>query len=718
MCDFGTAVAIYSVFVAANIIERFGGTVPVIKTKITALPDIDLQRYVFFDISDLVRKLKIFPDSLFNTYILSEYNQYLIRCLYNISMYMLMLLPIVILIGFLFKQFALKKDEEDVVIISADGSKSCFKESAPYRTACLIYQKAVLPFFRWCKTYIKYVYDTKIFRFLLAFVWTVNLNALTIVFGVAAYYFYFVATFDLPSLFSQMVKLLVDLIIMFWGAPLIIWLVAFGAIFAVISVRLGYKKLNHMESKNCGYLKTTDYCVMLKGPPGSGKTTLATDFGLSWVNIHKADALDIMITMEMLFPAFSFASLRQALNTAIDSGEIFCIPACDIFADKLMLDSPLPYGYNAEIFATQRNTGTSCATLDKAIRTYSKAYFIYANDNSVMANYPIRFDGNFDDSKHLKKWNGDFFKRNALTAKERSRYAHILMQDVLRMGKKFDYNNKFNGTFGYGIYVNTEWGKSRGNQLTNDDVKKSDNKVNQKNDLYSYSLKMCRHACSTVWHKVFFRFIADEQRPESVEADLRQLTTVIEIKDKSELKLALPFGKILDKTYNAIYEPFRKFFVDYLNCRSDVILSVMLYKFAVAALSRFYSYLYNTFGYYELDLAVEKGMEYDGKGNGEVKIHKYYLMVKKCYADRYNTDCHSAYFTKSQIEAEIGIRDYPTYNGLTQTIEQMDSQCDYFIRDMMKIMKMSDDYTAKKQAKQPEKVTVSNTSDTNGIEFF
>lgn len=690
ICDFGASIGLYFG-------RLFGFEIDA--SSVTEIPDVDLQKYVWFDVEALKQKFSDFPDLLFNKSIFSDYNMFLFKTLYNICFILLGCL-LLVFVPVLVKHIVIQKNDKE----AGDISKA-------YKLYCSFLERIFYPSLRYIKSLVKYILSCKPIRYSLVSVWIFCLNIPAIALGIFGYYFYFLSTFDFSSLFNAIIKLFIDLIITFWTFPFLIWLVVGSIALIYWAFTKGYDKLRHMEAKNCGFLKTTSYIILIKGEPGLGKTTLATDFALSWENIFKEESLEIMMCMEMLFPAFSFQSLRVALNEAIDDRRIFCIPAADTFVDSLLIESPAPYLYNTKIFATERNTGTSCVTLETALKTYSRAYFIYRNDNSTMSNYPIRFDGKFDDSEHLKKWDGDFFKRNAITAKEKSRYAHVLQQDIMRFGKKVNPDNPFIGSFGYGIYVNTEWGKSRGNKLTTEDVKKNDATCNQKNDLYSYSLKMCRHVNSTIWHKVFFRFIGDEQRPESLSADLRELASLIDITEKSEIKLALPFASFIDKTYDAVYKPFIAFYKKYLNVRSDIILSVQLTKFGVALLSRIYSYLYNTFGYYELTLAVEKGSDYGKEGKTEPKLVTYYLMCKKAYSDRYNTDCHSSYFTKEQLAAGLGILDYPTYQGRRMTPEEMDMQCDNFIMEMKKTLHYGDNVnkpeaSASKPAKKEKRETV------------
>lgn len=688
VCDFVESIVAYVKFIFNAFAEQESGSIgnsgSYSDVGILETPSVDLRRYIFFDVEDLNRKLSGLNEVLFYDEFFLEYNFVMLDYTRKFLLVALMLIPCFMGLVVLFNQLLLQKND------LLPGT-----ESKPFKIFCKFLECVIYPIGRFFKKFAFYFWKNKFFRYYFCSLWAVSLNVVTICAGAVAYYFFFVSSFDITTVFSQIAKLIIDLIIMFSGLPFIVWLCIGIAIFCYIMINKGYKELKHMEAKNCGFLKSTDYLLLIKGPPGAGKTTLATDFALSWVNIDKTDSLEIMMAMNMLFPAFSFPSLRREINEAIKNRIIWCVPACDAFVDKLFQREAFPYGYRANLFAQERNTGTSHITLQSAVKTYAKAYFIYSNDNSVMSNYPIRFDGRFDDSKHLKKWNGDFFKRHAIKDKEKSRYARILMQDVLRMGKKIDYSNPYIGSFGYGIYVNTEWGKSRGNQLTTEDVKKSDETCNQKNDLYSYALKMCRHVCSTVYHRVFFRFIGDEQRPESLSADQRQLCSILEIVNKSEIKLAIPFGKALDFTYEKLYEPFKDFYLDYLNVRSDVTLIMFLYKSVIAAVSRFYSYLYNTFGYYELELSLEKGSEYgDPNKKSEIKIHKYYLMCKKVYSDRYNTDCHSSYFSKMQLDTKMGMIDYPTYQGLKMSVEEMKKQEDYFINECMSIMNMADEYAS------------------------
>ena len=157
------------------------------------------------------------------------------------------------------------------------------------------------------------------------------------------------------------------------------------------------------------------------------------------------------------------------------------------------------------------------------------------------------------------------------------------------------------------------------------------------------------------------------------------------ITDKSELKLAVPGFGWFEKLYNRVYEPFKDFYLDYSNARGDMILSVFLLKLAVSAISGFYRRLYNNYGYYVLTLKIQDGRAFGNAKDSAAadEIHEFYLMVKQVYSDRYLTDADKTFFTKEQLEAQLGLSDLPCYGDLEMTEEEMNMQKDYTIMRMM-----------------------------------
>ncbi len=697
LVDFVKSLAYYFVFLFEGLFEKLFGYIPKISLALNELPDVNVNKYLPFSISELQQKFSNLFPGVFDLKNFGDYNIFLISTSYKVLLYFPFLILSVILFFYIFCDGLLR-----------DNKKPLGYFSKPLRGILNVVRRVVKPCANEIKRFYQYVCCHRKFMVVFVGIWLINLNIITIMFDLAAFYFYFISSFDILVFPIQFLKLVIDILIMFSGAPLLFWIIAFGIVYFRICCIKGYQTLRHMDACNCGFLKKISYVSLLIGSPGVGKTTLLTSFCLYFVNIYKKDSLDTLYDIEMTFPGFPFAVLRRELDERMNSHLIYNGPTAELYIESLenvYKATPAAcflFGYDLDLFAMEKDVGNRLQTLFGALRTYAKAYFIYMNENPSISNYPIRFDGEFDDSEYLKLWDGDFYDRKPKEIKEKSRYSHILNQDHLRLGKKMDPDNPSNGCFSFGIYSNTEWGKCRGNQLTTADLRKDDEIVNQKNDLYAYSHKMARHANTTVANKVYFRFIGDEQRPESLAADQRDLCDIISIQEKSEIKLALPGFAWLDKLYDKIYDPFKDFHFDYSNARGDMCLSMFLMKAVISTFSNFYKKLYNRFGYYTIQLVKEKGTTYgNSKGNAsEPEIYTYYLPVMQVYSDRYSTDCYSGFFTKKQLEIQVGINDLECYTGLIMNEAQMKEQRDYFLNEIMEIMQ---EHCGDSQAKTKDK---------------
>ena len=605
--------------------------------------------------------------------------------LYDLSLVLLLIIPTFLSLSLLVRY-----------LLTVDKGKPVGAFSRSLKFFLHLIKVYIYPIFKGIISFCRYIFERKAFVYLILVTWFLNLNIITLALELLGFYFYFISSFDFLSLPGFLLKVIFDVFIMFFGLPFLCWLIIGLGIYVYISFQKGYAELRHIDAKNCGALKEISYVSLLIGAPGVGKTTLLTSFCLYFVNIFKTMSLDTLYDIELLFPGFPFVKFRQALDERIRSHLIYTIPSCDLYVDELeAVYKATPalcelFGYDIEMFAMDKNVGHRVTTLFGALRTYAKAYFIYRSENPSVSNYPIRFDGKFDDSSYFPMWDGDFYSRSPREADKLSYYSHILDQDILRMGKRVDPHNPNIGCFSFGIWSNSEWGKCRGNQLTTADLDKADSIANQKNDLYAYSHKMARHANTTVDNKVYFRFIGDEQRPQSLAADQRDLCDILSIVEKSEIKLALPGFGWLDWVYKKIYDPFKDFYLEYSNARGDMILSVFLLKTVVSVFSWAYSWIYNRFGYYTIKIMKEKGTAYgDSKDGAEPDYIEYNLPVMQVYSKRYSTDCYSGFFTKKQLDCVVGINDLECYTGLTMNEEQMDKQHDYFLMEIKGMMMRS-----------------------------
>ena len=91
-------------------------------------------------------------------------------------------------------------------------------------------------------------------------------------------------------------------------------------------------------------------------------------------------------------------------------------------------------------------------------------------------------------------------------------------------------------------------------------------------------------------------------------------------------------------------------------------------------LHRGHTKVYNTFGYYPVDISVERGTL-----DGEKDERKYYYMVKKIYSGRFATDGLGGFYYEKTIRSKYGIADMPSYKDIKATNEELSSQNSYFM---------------------------------------
>ena len=210
------------------------------------------------------------------------------------------------------------------------------------------------------------------------------------------------------------------------------------------------------------------------------------------------------------------------------------------------------------------------------------------------------------------------------------------------------------------------------------EMKKNNDETNQKNDLFNSWLKMCRHS-ATVEHFPFIKVFTDEQRPESWGADARDLCDIITITNSSAERLALPFYTIEDMIFESMYDWFVDLYYDFRFRRGDNTLLVHILKTITGWLYRRNVKVHNRYGYSVSFVEKERGTK-----DGKVEKKRYYIMNKKIYAKRFNTDCFSDYFNDMAVRASVGLDDYPEYMGEKATVAELKMQNSYFINALYK----------------------------------
>ena len=571
--------------------------------------------------------------------------------------------------------------------------------------------KFLLPIKLWIRNFCTFVKERKVYWVLWFWIWAFNFNFITICIEFFAYYFYFVVSFDLVSLYVQVLKLLCDLSFMIDFIPMFVWAIIGFVIFHFIRMKIALHSLKHKERKNRGFINSRPIVIMVCGTMGKKKTTMITDIALSQDVMLRDKAFEKILENDLKFPFFPWINLEKVIRLQMENHTIYSLATTKKFIRMLKffylasIDKPelkkalrrrlrrkygfdfdnMLFDYDYQRYGLTHDDKLKVVDVWEVIETYSQLYFIYVIQSSyIQSNYSIRTGNVISDLGNFPMWDTDFFERDSRLLESYSRHSHILDFDMLRLGRKVIENNKNANAFEFGVVVITEIGKERGNNLENQEKKKKDEGTNQKNDLFNSWLKMVRHS-ATVDNYPFVRVITDDQRPTSWGADARDLCDVIHIKESGEMKLAMPFFEIEEFLYEKIFSKFRDLYYKYRYIRSDNTVPMYLLKKIVAKINHYYMGIFNRFGYSRLLVQVESGTM-----DGELTEHKYYLSNKKIYSKCFSTDCYSEFFMEKALRSEVGLNDLVEFKSEKATLEELMQENAYFMKDILLGLKNDD----------------------------
>lgn len=516
-------------------------------------------------------------------------------------------------------------------------------------------------------------------------------NVFTIIIELIAYYFYFIAAFDLSTLYIQFYKLVNDLAVPFAFIPIWAWVILGFIIFNRMRRRMALSRLRHYEMRNRGFINARPIVFMACGTMGKKKTTMITDMALSQEIMFRDKAFEKLLENDLKFPYFPYIVFENELKRAMSRHSVYNLATCRRFViskarkfyrlmrrDKRGQARRCLFDYDYERYGYTYNDALKIINVWDMLEVYAQLYFIYVIQSSLLiSNYSIRTDAVLSDLGNFPMWNSDFFTRDSRLSDAYSRHAHILDFDTLRLGRKVAADNKAVDGFEFGVVCITEIGKERGNGLELKEVKKNVVDANQKNDLFNSWLKMVRHS-ATVDNFPFVRVIVDEQRPESWGADARDLCEIVHIRDSGEPRLALPFFGIYKLLYSFVFGRFTDIYRNTRYMRGDNTLKMYLFKSVATALHRHYIRNFNRYGYCVLRVQVESGTQ-----DGELCENKYYLMNKKIYSKRFSTDCFSDFFTEKVLRSPVGINDLPEYATEKASFGELSRQNSYFVNDLL-----------------------------------
>jgi len=602
------------------------------------------------------------------------------------------------------------------------------KNSLPLKAFHCVSKRVYMPVKDYLVSLLAYIKHSR-FPKIWLLIWLFNFNVFAIILGVVAILLYFFISFNFVALYHFFYNTVVLLAPAFRIIPLWMWLILVSYMIDRRRKRKALDRLRHMELMNKGFILERSICTMLVGTMGTGKTTLLTDMALSTEAIFRHKAYELMLEVDLKFPNFPYIVLENALKKEMDKGSIFNLASSKAWIDsqekqfKLILKKcrkknvkprhkKILFSYDFEKYGLEYDDKKTMTNLFDALRDYVQLYFIYiVNTSLIISNYSIRTDFIKRDKGNMPYWDTDFFERNTRLMKHHSKFSHILDFDMLRLGKKLIENNKNAGAWEFGTICCTEAGKERGNIFKSKEIQEtiaelrktireldkiksgtSALKANEAReelerlttratvltDKFNDMLKLIRHP-STVANFPFVRVFLDEQRPESLGSDARDLCEIVHIREKSEIKLAMPLFFIEELLYSFIFPKFKNAYNSYRINRGDNTLVMHLLKKLGGGIYRYYTSIYNRFGYHVRHLAIE-----DAASGKIIKESPYYVSTKKIYSDRFSTDAYKDIFAKRLKEVNVGIEDMAEYASVKASMAELEQQNSYFINDLIK----------------------------------
>lgn len=590
--------------------------------------------------------------------------------------YILFFVPILIVVYYVLKR-VLDKQNNDYNVDSKHLRR--FKKFS---------DKTYRPAKAWLQGFVDFVKENKAYYIIWACIFAYAFNFFAVAIEFVSYYLYFCMSFDFVNLYRQIYKLVVDLSVVVTKIPLWLWLIIAYGVICAVRKKIAYSRLNHFEMKNRGFINERSIVCFIVGTMGKGKTTMEIDMGLSTEAMFRDKAFELLLENDLRFPYFPWINFENALRDAMEKHAVYNLATCKRFVRSKQKNwernktQKKIFMYDFERYGLTSCDELCVKDIWQVLESYAQLYFIYIVQSSlIIGNLSTRTDNIIDDIGNFPIWNTDFFERDARLIDAFSRHSHILDFDMLRLGKRLVEENEHSDMFEFGVVTITEIGKERLNALELSDVKKSDKRANQKNDLFNYWLKMARHS-ATVDGYPFIKVFVDEQRPESWGADARELSEIVHIVARNDKKLAMPFFAIEELIYDFVFGRFVNLYKKYRYLRGDNTLSMYVLKSICTKIHSYYTGIYNRFSFIPCDIALEAGVQ-----DGKMAMKKYYLMTKKIYSKRFSTDCFSEFFTEKALKSWLGLDDLAEFKTEKASFDEMLQENSYFFEDLCKMLK-------------------------------
>lgn len=638
--------------------KEYGSDLP----ELPSVQFYELIEFIPFDVYELVHKIKMVFPAMFDFANFITYTYYFMY-VFMIVVYFAMLVWIFI---YLFKEL--------LSMVLSGYSKKHKEDTASLRVFKKVVEKPFLAVAYRVIYFCKLFWHLKYYKIPFVVIWLFNLNIYSLVIEVVSRIFVFSASSNFELLLVSISVLFLDLLIVFFSAPLPFWIALASTIFFKIRKKWGYDKLDHLYRQDMGFLKSCGYNILLEGETGASKTKNGVMISRMFDDLFHTDQWESMHECHLEYPDFPFYELQEDISREMEKHTIFNLHTAREFAFfkfSIWLRRQEPaniWGYEGRMFY---NDGCRLVPIWEMVSDYCQLYFMYSLDaTAICSNISIRTDLMQIDG-YFPLWDNNMIQREPELYEEYTRYCHILDYDALRFGVPMDVNNERIGSADFGVNFNDELDKDRGNQDTNKIFDASSEEANTLNDGFDAYLMFERHL-ALVRFKCYVRNIGALQRDENFKAREKSLFDRTLIADNLGMRFALPmfFEYPIYKMIDGWFSSLEKSTYHYGNIHT---LPFYLLK---RLFSPFFNYCRRTVFQFGYDIHLMQRMKACNENN--IIVQKFFTLYCIAHGNAYASDCYSMIADEISKSVDVGMIDFPSYAGKYPQAHEFEKQHSYF----------------------------------------
>lgn len=558
----------------------------------------------------------------------------------------------------------------------------------------------------------------KWYRIAFILIWIFNLNLFTVIIEAFAYIFYLGKSNDFLSIYTQLIKLVLDLCVPATFLPIWMQVIIGWKVFHSFRCWIATKKLRKYTKKILNLLEEIPGSIFVNGKQRVGKTTFLAVLQRIEAIRQRNMAKKQLKARAKQFPHFPWRNLERTMRIARKRHICYTLASTREYIREVRkhfenrnlylkekrrrvlqelrrkgyCGDNFIFGYKFEKFPLKYNDGIRIVDIYDCVEQYARTYFIYTTGVFGFGNFSVRFDEKKKTVGNFEKYDTDFFNRKPENMKRDSRYSHYAVGDSMRLGKLMDPHNPYKDAMEFGVVAMTEFEKEVGNQHTNGAYKVDAAGCNRKNDGLSNFLKTCTHM-ATVDNKTYFRFMCDGQRPGSMAADYAELCTLWRLKKRSDSKIILPFFALeeavcltITKLYDALENR-----MSYMQGKRTLLMYLIDTVYHV--IFRWYDRIRNKFSAYKLTADI-----WDGADNEMLKKGASICVPEAlAYADLFATDSWGEFWHEKTKRSKYGIDDIPQFKSKKMSFDEMMAIGSHIYNEMGELMRLEAFLEARKQ---------------------